>query len=183
MALNPDRGHAALRRGRFSRAHAEYFLTICTEARHAGLTKPPVARAILDEIHAMSADGTWIVQSAVVMPDHLHLLIILRERLALTKAVQRLKARTSAGLRSADSSWERGFFDRQLRPEDDRLPVFLYIYLNPYQAGLLQESDKWPHYYCRSEVWAWFRDMLDADRPYPEWLLKELACQRCLGRL
>lgn len=171
MALNPLRGHAALRRGRFSQAHADYFLTICTQARHDGLTAPSVARAILDEIHAMSADGAWAVQSAVVMPDHLHLLIALGERLALAKAVQRLKAKTSAALRSAGSSWERGFFDRQLRPDDDRLPIFLYIYLNPYRAGLLQKSAKWPHYYCRSEVWAWFRDMLDADRPYPEWLM------------
>jgi len=171
MALNPARGHAALRRGRISQAQGEYFLTICTETRHVGLTTPSAAHAIFDEVHAMSADGTWVVQSAVVMPDHLHLLITLGERLALPKAVQRFKAKTSAVLRAASITWERGFFDRQLRSDDDRLPILLYIYLNPYRAGILEKSGKWPHYYCRSEVWAWFRDMLDADRPYPEWLV------------
>jgi putative transposase len=171
MALNPFRGHSTLRRGRYSQPKAEYFLTICTQARHDGLTTSSVAHAILQEIHAMSVDGTWVVQSAVVMPDHLHLLIALGERLALAKAVQRLKAKTSAALRFAGSSWERGFFDRQLRPSDERLPIFLYIYLNPYRAGLLLGSGIWPHYYCNEGEWVWFRDMLDADRPYPEWLV------------
>jgi hypothetical protein len=119
----------------------------------------------------MMVDGTWTLSSAVVMPDHMHLLITLGERLPLTKAVQRLKSKTSAALRSTDIRWERGFFDRQLRPSDERLPIFLYIYLNPYRAGLLPGSGEWPHYYCREEEWVWFRDMLDADRPYPEWLL------------
>jgi putative transposase len=171
MALNPARGHAALRRGRSSRPGVEYFLTICTEARNRALTAPPIAQAVLDEVKSMSVDGTWIVHCAVVMPDHMHLLITLGDRLPLAKAVQRLKAKTSATLRAVNISWERGFFDRQLRQDDERLPLFLYIYLNPYRAGLLADSARWPHYYCRDEEWAWFRSMLDSDRPYPEWLL------------
>jgi putative transposase len=171
MALNSNKGHAALRRGRFSQASTEYFLTLCTESRQAGLTTKCVANAILNEARAMSADGTWIMLCAVIMPDHLHLLINLGERLSLGKTVQRLKAKTSGTLRTRGIVWERGFFDRQMRPNDDRLAVFRYIYLNPYRAGLLASSDKWPHYYCCDEEWAWFRNMLDADRPIPEWLL------------
>jgi putative transposase len=171
MALNAHRGHAALRRGRFSQAHAEYFLTICTGARRAGLAIPAVATSILAEARSMTVDGTWTLNSAVVMPDHMHLLVTLGERLALAKAVQRLKAKTAGVLRSANITWERGFFDRHLRPDDERLPVFLYMYLNPYRAGLLPDSSKWPHYYCQEDEWTWFRDMLNADLPYPEWLL------------
>ena len=157
-----------MRRGRFSQPAAEYFLTVCTDGRCAGLAGPNVAKAILNEAHAMSADATWVVQSVIVMPDHIHLLITLGERLSLAKAVQRLKGKTSAILRSVNLG-ERGFFDRQLRPDDDRLPVFLSIYLNPCRAGLLPDSSKWPHYYCRDEEWAWFHGMLNADHPYPEW--------------
>lgn len=105
------------------------------------------------------------------MPDHVHVLLLLGARLSLSKAVQRLKAKTSARLRLASIGWERGFYDRQLRPDDDRLAIFLYIYLNPYRAGLLPDAAQWPHYYCRAEEWKWFRDMLDSGRPYPEWLL------------
>lgn len=119
----------------------------------------------------MSVDGTWTLLCAVIMPDHLHLLVMLGERLSLGKAVQRLKAKTSVVLRAACLAWERGFFDRRIRPEDDRLTVFLYIYLNPYRAGLVAASDKWPRYHCREEEWKWFRELLHVDRPYPEWLL------------
>lgn len=118
----------------------------------------------------MSADHTWQLRSVVVMPDHVHALIVLGARLSLAKSVQRLKAKTAAALRGADLGWERGFFDRQLRLNDDRLAIFLYLYLNPYRAGLLPATAAWPHYWCSDEDWLWFRDLLQADRPYPEWL-------------
>jgi putative transposase len=171
MALNPSRGHSALRLGRYSQPTAEYFLTLCTEAKQAGLNEQPVARVIMDEVHAMSADSTWEAECAVIMPDHLHLLVVLGERLSLGKAVQRLKAKTSAGLRARGISWERNFFDRRIRPKDDRFAVFRYIYLNPYRAGLLSVADMWPDYFCRDSEWRWFRDYLHVERPYPEWLL------------
>lgn len=171
MTLDPSRGHAALRRGRYSQPSSEYFLTLCTEAKQAGLTTKCVADAILNEARAMSVDGTWTLLCAVIMPDHLHLLIALGERLSLGKAVQRLKAKTSGTLRARGIAWERNFYDRQIRPDDDRLAVFRYIYLNPYRAGMLEKTDKWPHYHCREEEWGWFRDMLDDERPYPEWLM------------
>ncbi len=84
----------------------------------------------------------------------------------------RLKAKTSASMRLADAAltWERDFFDRHVRPEEDRLSMFLYIYLNPYRAGLCAKGDRWPWYYCCAEDWGWFGQMLDAERPIPEWL-------------
>ena len=118
----------------------------------------------------MTADGSWTLKSAVVMPDHVHLLVTLGERPPLAKTVQRLKAKTSATLQVANIAWARGFFDRRLRPSEARLPVFLYIYLNPYRAGLLVESGKWPHYYCREQEWVWFRALLDFGCPDPEWM-------------
>ncbi len=171
MTLDPTKGHAALRRGRSSQSGADYFLTLCTENRDIGLSVPNITGAILGEAKAMSADGTWLMHSAVVMPDHLHLLVTLGGHLPLAKTVQRLKAKTSAILRAAHMAWERGFFDRRLRPGDDRLAVLLYIHLNPYRAGLVEESGIWPAYYCREEEWARLQDMAVRDRPMPEWLL------------
>jgi REP element-mobilizing transposase RayT len=124
MALEPFRGHSALRRGRWSQSRSEYFLTLCTEGKRTGLTVQAVAQGILHEAQAMTGDGTWNLRSLVVMPDHVHLLVVLGTRLPLSKTIQRLKAKTSASLRSATIAWERGFFDRQPRPDDDRLPFF-----------------------------------------------------------
>src|SRR4051812_18771483 len=106
-------GHGALRRGRVSTAGTEYFLTICTKNRAVGLTDARVAQSIRAAIHAMSADGTWQERCSVVMPDHMHLLIILGERLSLGKSVARLKGKTAFALALASPlcAWERDFFD------------------------------------------------------------------------
>ena len=168
--MDPARGHAALRRGRVSSPGAEYFLTICTDKRITGLTTASCAERILGEIQAMAADNVWSVRCAVIMPDHVHLLIELGPRLPLGKAVSRLKAKTSAVLREKGLAWERGFFDHRLRANDDVLDVFFYIYLNPYRASLCGLSEAWPWFHCHPDDWVWFRDYLTADRPPPEWL-------------
>jgi REP-associated tyrosine transposase len=171
MPFDPARGQAALRRGRYSSVGAEYFVTCCTDRRAAGLTDPIVGAKILDAMRAAQVDHVWSVRCAVIMPDHLHLLVELGDRLSLGKSVARLKARTAATLRAGGLIWERGFFDHRLRANDDARDVFLYIFLNPYRAGLCEQNAIWPWYACRPDDWIWFRDYLKADRPQPEWLV------------
>ena len=172
MTHDPTKGHAALRRGRWTQSEADYFLTVCTEDKLPGLYSSPVAGGILQEMHAIQADGSWVVRCATVMPSHVHLLITLGQRLSLGRTLQRLKAKTSAILRLHKLNWERGFFDRRLRRDDDSLAVFLYIYLNPYRAGLVDETGEWPHYFCGQDDWSWFSSYLDQDIPPPEWLIR-----------
>ena len=171
MAFIRGRGHAALRRGRASESGQEYFITVCTANRRTGLTKAPVANAVLAETHRMTADLTWRMRCMVVMPDHIHLVMTLGARLSLGTAIRRLKAKTSGVLSASGLEWEREFYDRLLRANDDRLAVFQYIFLNPYRAGLVTARETWPHYYCCPADWEWFSVLLDADRPMPEWLL------------
>lgn len=170
---DPTKGHAALRRGRVSIPGAEYFLTVCTGQGRVGLPSPGVAEAILSEARAMDADNTWKLRCAVVMPEHIHLLAILGERLSLGKSIARLKSKTNPALRLRDPAleWERDFFDRHVRPDEDRIALFLYIYLNPFRAGLCPGNQLWPWFWCSEVDWAWFKDHLEADRPVPEWLM------------
>jgi REP element-mobilizing transposase RayT len=156
-------------------AGAEYFLTICTEARHAGLTEALRVRAILAEAQAMTADTTWRLRCAVVMPDHVHMLMTLGDRLSLGSAVARLKGKTAAGLACSSSGqpplrWERGYFDHRIRPNDDRVGLFLYVFLNPFRSGLSKRGDRWPWYCCCEDDWTWFKEWLTEERPRPEWL-------------
>ena len=175
MLRDPHRGHDALRRGRSSQPGATYFLTLCTEDRHGGLTNSAIGMAIMAEAHALTVDSSWTLRAATIMPDHVHLLITLGERLSVEKCISRLKAKTSAVLRSqspaAESlAWQRGFFDHQLRSDEPIAAVLLYVYLNPYRATLCEGTDRWPWFYCREEDWAWFKDSLNADLPEPAWL-------------
>ena len=171
---DPTKGHAALRRGRVSIAHANYFLSVCTDNRRAGLTTPALARAIAAEMQAIEADAARRLHCATVMPDHLHLLVTLGDQLTLGQTIGRLKAKTRVTLPSASATlrWEHDFFDHHLRPEDDRLGVFLYIFLNPYRKQLYPRDEPWPWDFCCDEDWTWFKHHLDADRPLPEWLAR-----------
>ncbi|MCX6624139.1 MAG: nickel-responsive transcriptional regulator NikR [Acidobacteria bacterium] len=124
---DPTKGHAALRRGRVSIPHADYFLTVCTDEKRPGLTSPAVATAILTELRAMDADGTWQLRCAAVMPDHVHVLAILGERLTLGQSVGRLKSKTQASLRAVAANsaaalvWERDFYDHHVRLLNEKL--------------------------------------------------------------
>ncbi len=170
MTFGPARGHAALRRGRISTPHAEYFLTLCTDQRRKGLDKKPLAERVIAEMRAMEADSTWVIRCGTIMPDHLHLIAVLGLRLSLGKAVQRLKAKTAAPLRSAGLTWEHDFFDHQLRVHDECMPLFHYIYLNPYRKELCARDQQWPWFVCHEDDWTWLRDHLEQNLPPPEWL-------------
>lgn len=151
-------------------AGARYFLTICTDDHGAGLTSKEVAGPILQQSKAMNGDGSWTLHCATTMPDHIHIVMTLGERLTLGQCVKRLKGKTARVLQAKSLQWEHDFFDRPLRADDNALAVFLYIYLNPYRAGLCARGETWPWYYCRPEEWVWFKDYLEHDLPAPEWL-------------
>jgi hypothetical protein len=74
-------------------------------------------------------------------------------------------------LRLTDLRWQRACFDHRLRPEEDRLPVFLYIFLNAYRARLVPTDQTWPAYFCAADDWHWFEPLTNASCPFPEWLL------------
>ncbi len=170
MHFNAAKGHAALRRFRFSEPNATYFLTLCTEQKKAGLTQPAISSTLWNELDALTDDQTWKLRTAVIMPDHLHLLVTLGDRLPLARMLQRFKAKTSAYLDQHSLFWERSFFDRKLRQTDAQQSLFLYIYLNPYRAKLLNPTERWPDYRCCAEDWTWFQTCLTQDLPAPGWL-------------
>ncbi len=157
---HPDRfrapGYASLRLFRESKPNADYFLTINLAKRGRGLEQAALTTTVIAQWEKLEAEQHWLVRTATVMPDHLHLLVRLGEITPIEKCVKLLKGRLSPDLRIARFEWQDGFYDHQLRPGDDVLAIFLYIYLNPYRAGLLPETEVWPGYRCRAEDWNWF---------------------------
>jgi hypothetical protein len=66
--------------------------------------------------------------------------------------------------------WQENYYDHHLRPREKLLPIFLYVFLNPYRAGLLRSNEKWPWYECSEDDWAWFGSLTNEACPFPEWL-------------
>lgn len=160
-----------MRRGRWSAGGAEYFITVCTNCRATGLEAREITDALFAEARKLTLDGAWTVRTAVIMRDHVHLLVVLGASMDLAVVMRLFKGRTAPMLRTAGMRWQRGYFDHRVRAEEKRLPVFLYIYLNPYRARLVDTAKKWPGYFCTPEDWAWFSPMTNQGCPFPGWLL------------
>lgn len=170
--MNPKihRGYGALRVGRWSLGGADYFLTGCLHRPLTGLTTEPLATTVLAKLRELDVTGHWQLRTCVLMPDHFHALVTLNPENDLSVVMRRFKGPLAPVLRRLGLRWQESFYDHRLREDDDRLPVFRYIWLNPYRAELIGTDQKWPWYYCAPEDWAWFEGLTNEGVPFPEWL-------------
>lgn len=169
-SVKPSRGYESLRHYRVTIPGASYFLTLCTHNRVAGLDSDAPAAAIRAEISALERDATFVVQAAVIMPDHLHLLGIVTDQLTVGQIVGRLKFKTRTALANAGVRWQGNFYEHRLKPDEPLEEVVRYLFLNPHRAHLLSPTEIYPWFWLGPTEAAWFRPTLDDDRPFPAWL-------------
>lgn len=167
---DPLKGYGALRKGRHSSPGADYFITICLRRPSAALDENFVRQCCLTELWRLETEQFMGLRCAVIMPDHLHLLLTLGPVTSLSSVVRLFKDRMTPRLRRHTAAWQENFYDHRLRQEEDRLPVFLYIFLNPYRKNLVPVDEPWPGYYCTPEDWNWFGELTKENCPVPEWL-------------
>ncbi|MBI3886222.1 MAG: transposase [Opitutae bacterium] len=146
-------------------------MTLCTDGKRLGLSAPVVTRDLITGALLLEQESVWTVRTMTVMPDHAHLLVTLGDTHPLSASIRLFKGRSSATLRSSGLRWERGCFDHRLRVEENRLPIFQYIFLNAYRTKLLPPDQRWPGYYCHPLDWAWFEPLTNESCPFPEWLV------------
>lgn len=144
--LNQAHG-GRLRVGRHSETGRIYLLTSVLYQRQHLFSDFAVGRLLVNELRALHEDG-WVESLAwVLMPDHLHWLIALRNR-TLDEVMRRLKGRSGRAinrhLRRSGSVWQRGFHDRALRNEDDLKALARYVVANPLRAGLVKRLGDYP---------------------------------------
>jgi REP element-mobilizing transposase RayT len=96
----------------------------------------------------LGAQSDTTTHAFTVMPDHVHWLFTLGRRLTLGRVLARWKAQTNGCLKAASAAWQRDFYEHRLRPDEPMEMYALYIFLNPYRAGLLTANDTWPHWHC-----------------------------------
>ena len=147
----------ALRKGRHSLHYQTYCITTVTRDRRPVFTDFTAARLLVGELRRVHEQGDAISLAWVIMPDHLHWLLQLNKRWPLTKAVKTIKARSAIAinrhLRRQGSLWQRAFFDRAVRREEDIRQVARYIVANPLRAGLVEGIGSYPHWDCIWMTW------------------------------
>ncbi|HGA2320911.1 TPA: transposase [Pseudomonas putida] len=138
-----------LRRGRCSEPGRFYLLTTVTRNRHPLFLNFQYARIVIRHLRMADQENSCHSLAWVVMPDHVHWLIELKE-ITLSTLMRRFKARSSHNLRKAGTStarvWQAGYHDRALRKEADVIKAARYIIANPIRAGLVNKVGDYPHW-------------------------------------
>jgi REP element-mobilizing transposase RayT len=153
--MGVSRPHSAsLRKGRFSEPGNFYFLTTTVAGRRPLFYGDLHARIVLDAIGWLDANQRFIVDAAVVMPDHLHLVGQLR-RFSLGRAMHTLKSYSAHRLVDAGVPppvWQDGYHDHALRRGEDYRSRVRYVLENPVRAGLVERVEDY-RYLWLPEWW------------------------------
>lgn len=141
-------GYGALRRGRRNEPGRCYMVTTVTAGRVPVFKDLFAGRMVVREMMRLQEEGSVESLAWVVMPDHLHWLLVLAENSALSKVVQQLKGRSAHGvnhyLGRGGSLWQKAFHDHAVRKDEDVRKLARYIVANPLRAGLVKRVDEYP---------------------------------------
>ena len=143
MANVSIKPHRQRRLDRVFNSFPSYFITLCTEGRAQVLNNLTVfenARNFINE--SMDRYGVY-VDSYVLMPDHIHLIVSIDQGSDTTigEWVKAFKAMVA----QHRFKWQAGFFDHLLRSDESRSEKWEYIRMNPVRAGLVEHPDEWPY--------------------------------------
>ena len=130
---------------------ATYFVTARLRTRH--LNEDEIRHMLS---HIVSGDGCFYdLDAAVVMPDHVHLLLCPREGYSLPRVMKGIKGTTARLLnlarRRRGSVWRDESFDRIIRGQREFDHKIHYMYLNPVKAGLTADPDNYVGWYLKKE--------------------------------
>ena len=142
-----------LRKGGYSRAGTFYILTTAVAGRRQLFAKQDHANIVLDAVRWLHSANRFIVDAAVVMPDHLHMVGQLgagsRHDAAptLSTIMHTLKSYTAKRLAQTGviaPVWQNGYHDHGLRNDEDYRARVRYVMQNPIRAGLVNRIEEFP---------------------------------------
>ena len=138
-----------LRKGRYSEPGRSYLVTTVVENREKLFKEFWLARLLVADLRATTDQGIVESLARVIMPDHLHWLLIPKAG-ALEIVMQRTKSLSAISINRAlgrrGPVWQKGYHDRALRREEDLLAMVRYIVANPLRAGIAHGLADYPHW-------------------------------------
>ena len=152
MPIGDDTYDYRQRLPHLQREYKTYFVTFCTKARRE--LNSAERDIVLRECVAIHSDASWL-HCAVVMPDHVHLLITLGQDESLCRRLQLIKGRSARCINLLTNRsgcvWQPESFDRVLRKDEGVVKKAEYIANNPVRAGLVASAEeyRWLWIQCR----------------------------------
>lgn len=144
----------ALRKGRASVPGHAYVVTTVTAQRAKFFLELSVARAVILEMRRLDANGLIHSLAWVLMPDHLHWLFQLSadhaDEVELATIMKLFKGRSARAvnnvMRRSGTVWQRAYYDRGVRNDEDVVQIARYIAANPLRARLVEKLADYPYW-------------------------------------
>jgi REP element-mobilizing transposase RayT len=119
-----------------------FFVTICCENRGKNqLCLPKIAEILFNAARHYHDQQEWFLRLMLLMPDHLHAIIIPAPSISLGTVVGNWKRFVA---KQTDIAWQKNFFDHRLRSNESWDEKAAYIRANPVRAGLIAQNETWP---------------------------------------
>lgn len=136
-----------LLRGRCSQTSRIYSVTAVTDQRQPIFYDFHIARLLVKQLKHAHEDGLVGSLTWVIMPDHFHWLFELKQK-TLSEVMCRVKSRSSLSVNHARNTqgrlWQKGYYERAIRKEEDLKAIARYIVANPLRAGLVRQIGDYP---------------------------------------
>ncbi len=103
--------------------------------------------------HFETLESGWLLTDWVIMPNHIHFLVIdAGSSFSLGEAMRRFKGRSARicnqALGRRGSFWQRDWFDRWVRGPAELNKIRQYIAQNPVKAGFASTPENYPWWRC-----------------------------------
>ena len=136
-----------LRKGRVSLENQIYLVTFVTAERKHRFTNLFCARLM---VNTLKNCGQVDTLAFVIMPDHVHWMLQLKDDADLSSIVQLVKSVSAHALNRQlerrGPVWQKGFHDHALRRDEDIRYAARYIIANPGRAGLVKSVKDYSHW-------------------------------------
>jgi REP-associated tyrosine transposase len=135
-----------LRNGSLAGSGQIYLITCVTENRSSVFSEWTCGRLLVNVLVKESQRAETLAY--VVMPDHLHWLVRLKDSAELGQVMRAVKCvsswRINKALNRSGRLWQAGYHDHALRKEEDIVSTARYVVANPLRAGLVKQIGDYP---------------------------------------
>ncbi|MBM3751890.1 MAG: transposase [Acidimicrobiia bacterium] len=119
-----------------------YFLTMCCRNRQSAFVDAVFVSRVACEIPRTAHQHQFAVLAYTFMPNHLHILVEGADedaRLQRFTSLFRRRATLAAERTFPNGLWQKGYYERVLRRDEDSAQVIGYILANPVRAGIVDD--------------------------------------------
>jgi putative transposase len=125
-----------------------HLITAVTYKRNPLFQDRTAAALFVQELGALRKDLGFLILAYVVMPDHVHLVIVPGEAVSLPKIMQYVKGRFARRCNSANGVtgkvWQSRYDETLIRDDSSLSARIDYVEANPVVAGIVDEPRAHP---------------------------------------